>query len=904
MARYDIGKLKLNFSRQGFAFKWGDGHVHRLRFPGGNAEEEPRTQARAPRDRYDYDSDYAPEDDYDDADSRYPDEGRRYSSRYDYDTDYGEPEDYPPEDYADELDEAPAGGLAGFLAENDWPTLLLLVLLPPVGIYLLWWRRRYQMPLRAGLSVAAAVWFLLLLFWLIPKLLSGGGDPVAQQGTSITLTTQAPVAVDAFTDTADAAATPEPAAVEPNATVGATPLPGSTSEADEYVYSPATGSYYHAREDCPEIPAGTVATAMTVNAAANRGQTACPVCFAEDLYYATANGTHYHLDPTCSNMVNPELITKQNAEAQGKTACPICVEAAKAASEDTGENVVITPYTGILTGQADDQSGVTVWATVNGAYYHTAEHCSGMNSAVEIGLLTAIKAGKTACPTCCAAAGTTVWCTRKGTYCHSKSDCSGMSGASQMTYAEALVLGKARCPVCLSGGVSAAVGGGTVAAAFGETDASGIVYVYATKGGKYYHTKSDCSGMRNATRVPLATVVKAKRPPCPTCASAALQTVYANKGGTYYHSQSSCRNMSNAPATTLAEALASGKQRCPYCWGVAAQHIDARTAFADSLVPAAPATWQEETQQANASAKAEIAEAAPVAAQAVEKNLTAEAPAEEIVETAAAAEPTEEAVRTADAAKAEEAPAFTLASLPSINLWTASAESIEVEAPVVKASVSGAARTAKAADEKSYVYADPDGKRYHVKNDCSSLTGGKRLLLSEALTAGLTACRDCAAAADKTVYGSADDAYYHADKAHAGTGAVKGTLAQAMAKGLKACPACTGSNAAKIGTAYETGASGITVFATPNGKYYHRTADCSHMKGAQEIALETALNYGKAACPICATAGGRTVYAVKGDPHYHLSAAHAGTGAKSGTTAQALALGLTPCTDCAASAGH
>ena len=62
--------------------------------------------------------------------------------------------------------------------------------------------------------------------------------------------------------------------------------------------------------------------------------------------------------------------------------------------------------------------------------------------------------------------------------------------------------------------------------------------------------------------------------------------------------------------------------------------------------------------------------------------------------------------------------------------------------------------------------------------------------------------------------------------------------------------------AAAVGAASIVGAadmseSGLGVWMTPNGKYYHLDSECSGMKNAELIALEIAEAEGRPACPVC-----------------------------------------------------
>ena len=101
----------------------------------------------------------------------------------------------------------------------------------------------------------------------------------------------------------------------------------------------------------------------------------------------------------------------------------------------------------------------------------------------------------------------------------------------------------------------------------------------------------------------------------------------------------------------------------------------------------------------------------------------------------------------------------------------------------------------------------------------------------------------------------------------------------------------------KVTNTYESGRSGIKVYATASGTYYHTSKSCAG-SGAAYITLETALNYGKQACSKCAAVADRTVYAVKGSFYYHASKSCAGSNAVKGNYAQALAYGLSACPNC------
>lgn len=91
-------------------------------------------------------------------------------------------------------------------------------------------------------------------------------------------------------------------------------------------------------------------------------------------------------------------------------------------------------------------------------------------------------------------------------------------------------------------------------------------YVYGTPEGKFYHTDSSCSGMRNASIFPLLAMIEEGRPACPICCPEADMIVYGKSGNPYFHSNSECLGIKNVYAGTLEKALAFGLKKCPKCW--------------------------------------------------------------------------------------------------------------------------------------------------------------------------------------------------------------------------------------------------------------------------------------------------------------------------------------------------
>ena len=376
-------------------------------------------------------------------------------------------------------------------------------------------------------------------------------------------------------DSADTGAdTGDDAGVAPSPTPLSGSGNGATGENAEYVWSPASGLYYHSNENCPSIEQGVQVWRVTREIAENsRHQSPCPDCIgggSTTTYYGTLGGKYYHIDEKCSNMKNPLVYTKQAAENEGKQACPVCILKTKD-SLDEDENITAV----LINKESEDKSGLSVYATKEGTYYHVKKDCSNMKNATKLSLRDALLAGKAACPTCCSSAGTVVYCTAGGKSYHTDKNCQGMTGAKKVTLAEAMVLGKTKCDVCVKGTLGDAAAAEAESASKEKTKTVSLtgnatgdnVKVYATQNGTYYHTNNTCSGMKDAQLYTLKSMLLAGKKACPVCASSANTQVYAVKGGKYYHSYATCSGMKNATSGTLADALAAGFKRCPDCWG-------------------------------------------------------------------------------------------------------------------------------------------------------------------------------------------------------------------------------------------------------------------------------------------------------------------------------------------------
>ena len=878
MATHALGNLKFNLSGKGLAWKVGDGKTHRL-FGGKQApaDEEEYVEGIEPdgedsyQDDYDaQDSDYTDDYEYEDADADYADDGYddddgyydddRYADDDDY-ADDGYDDDYADDGYADddgyddggyddrysEVDaddyqeegayDDEQGGLMRYVDENDWVTYLLLFLFPPLGIYLLWRRNRFEKPLRWGLTAASAIWFVVALILLLRGLFGGTGDTQAQPNITIPPATVAPTtapvaedvtaidlgggeitaddtgdgtdAQDTDTGSTDTGSTDfgglgTDTEVEPTATPLASSANGSNANTASYVWSPASGLYYHATNTCPSIEDGVQVWQVTKEIAENsRHQSPCPDCIGggtATTYYARPDGKYYHSDSTCSDMKNAQIYTLEAAQNEGKQPCPVCVLRTQT-SLDPATNAGLQ----FVSTSTTDKSGIEVYATKGGTHFHVKSDCSGMQGAAKGSLKDALLAGKTACPKCCPTAGNKVYCRADSKSYHVDPNCQGMKNAKEVTLAEAMVLGKEKCDVCI-GSASASISENTSGSNSGSTvsltSATGDkVKVYATQNGTYYHTNSACSGMKDAQLYTLKAMLQAGKKACPTCASAANTKVYAVKGGKYYHSYATCSGMKNASKGTLAEALAAGLKRCPKCWDKSGNAVKASTQTASASSDSAATA----TSSSSSSSSSTGNNAAPT---------------------------------TANTARQQKA--TTAAS--------------------------------KATASNTYVYATKSGRYYHLNSGCGGMTGASRVTLKKAINAGKTACPICASAANRTVYSTAKGDHYHVANVCVPSGMKNGTkrkLSEALMMGQTACPYCLSSKKAarnaqqtaeavndavetaqRTGTNYRSGKSGVRVYASLTGKYYHTKSNCTNLSGtANRVTLETALNYGKTAGP-------------------------------------------------------
>ena len=145
---------------------------------------------------------------------------------------------------------------------------ILLYLFFPVGIWLLWRRRRYSPGVNAALSAVSALWLAAVLFVLIAR--------PFRPGTDTTITPQ-PVGAQAALPEAEAAE--EEAAASDEASAPPAELI-SAEEVDEAnaVYAVNGTPYYHQDQACQAIGEGVETTRLSRNTAIENSLMACPYC--------------------------------------------------------------------------------------------------------------------------------------------------------------------------------------------------------------------------------------------------------------------------------------------------------------------------------------------------------------------------------------------------------------------------------------------------------------------------------------------------------------------------------------------------------------------------------------------------------------------------------------------------
>lgn len=249
------------------------------------------------------------------------------------------------------------------------------------------------------------------------------------------------------------------------------------------------------------------------------------------------------------------------------------------------------------------EEAIHVYSTEGSTFYHLEPNCSGLENAIEMSEIEAVRMGKQACPVCIPMTCNGhngeeiefVYYTQGAKYFHKQEECNGGSFDLKGEYftVTSAFPGKEPCTECFPNGIEECVHGRafvmeaepTLAPATEEytaanesttasmpeaeehasvnakeKDSQVATDVYYTENGKYYHSNEHCQGMMNAKAHTREDARRDGKLPCLICLN-----VYCTKSGTYYHLLPDCIGMINAKLRSLSEAYSMKKQRCPVC---------------------------------------------------------------------------------------------------------------------------------------------------------------------------------------------------------------------------------------------------------------------------------------------------------------------------------------------------
>ncbi len=226
---------------------------------------------------------------------------------------------------------------------RTWFIVLMLMLLPPAGIALMWlYRREWRMPVKITVTALSLLWFIALL---TPK---PAADPQQPASSPMAASTSAPTASPTSSPTA--APTTAPTAA-PTSVPAATDVPilqkGDTGEAVRamqaklielgYLTDSADGQYGSGTRSAvkdfqkqngltDDGVAGPKTIEMLFSAFAQaKAEPSVQTEKKKETYvWITSGGKCYHSSSSCSNMKNPQKVTKDEAESKGKSRCPKC----------------------------------------------------------------------------------------------------------------------------------------------------------------------------------------------------------------------------------------------------------------------------------------------------------------------------------------------------------------------------------------------------------------------------------------------------------------------------------------------------------------------------------------------------------------------------------------------------
>ncbi len=716
-----------------------------------------------------------------------------------------------------------------------------------------------------------------------------------------------PTPAPAAHESAGEEAVPLTADVEPTLTPGVDATPASELPLVRLSAYADVGAnpYFHLENPCggAELP-----QEMNLALALGQGLAPCPDCvegkgyrplmFRADgtgdvairyaLWY-TESGSYFHVDANCSGMASAREHGIAEAFASGKRSCPVCMEnwvCAVALDAPGSEPALIHALGEAQAEYLPEGASIAVEPAPATEIYEAAEVAPAAEAALDA-----------------------VYYVEEGSYFHGEADCptlraeeggdspaegSGVGvvviGGSLM---DALRAGKDACPDCLAGwdfvvnavptGESAAEEESEeaapkasedwemeIAAVRAESIEEEIATVYAAAGAaSLYHRSEACGGEVLPRALSVEQALTEGLAPCPDCLPAeecsliayfendgsqvSTEGFWYTEGGRYYHSSMYCDGMWGATVHAIADAFASGKEACPRCmdgWTFAVR----RAAVGAS---AAPEPTPPPVEAAlSTPARFAMVEATP-------------APGEASHETASAP-PVEYVITDGSKAGAE-----LNGGMLAISEAAQSAEEEIAEGDGAPYDIS------------HRFYYTPKGQYYHMRSDCSGMTGAKRHSAAETAASGKRHCPVCigdriefywlpAPQEDgdydvPKLYDAAKDSwmpvvwsdagnvfvplnpdggqpnYYHVNPECFGMGGAKMILwDEAKASGLGPCPACL--------PVWNSGGSQTICYASDGDSLYHADPNCSGIPWTRELTELAAQAEGRLRCPLCASA--------------------------------------------------
>lgn len=624
----------------------------------------------------------------------------------------------------------------------------------------------------------------------------------------------------------------------PTETPEAAPDPGSSE-----VYLSIGSNIFHASRDCSDLSAAYRISYLAI--AITAGDTPCPLCFhtddinellsspvvnapaplltpqptppAESGYYYTPEDRFCHADPACLNEDDSFIgrAFEEDLIAMGKRACETCME----------------PF--------------SYYYTPANAYYHAVPDCAHAGALMTEKLPEdqLLEQGKRNCPWCLD------WYLRyysfDDRYYHASSDCASFIGAeADKKHAEEktlLEIGWMPCETCF----------GTTA-----SDSPSELQVFSTPNGAFYHTLSDCSGMKNAEIVSLSDALSRNQTPCPLC-----NTCYIEEGSDLYHMSVSCSRLS-APQTRLVNALPTEYQPCGLC----VYFLDLNS----NLYHRFP-----RCSEFGGDGKAHAYTPCSLDLTVLRGSTPCEQCAADST-SAPTATPDPEPTNTPDFAERELLLNETH-SATAVFLW------------------------------------DSDAPVYHAVYNCSGYEYLHQMDLTDAAAKNLTPCPECMNTED-TVWYAQDGEYYHSYLHYAYLDlpdVIECAPIDALAAGKRPCGNCMLTETAKadatlgsVPPLWSTGNGEIYFYDYADGHsmYFHTASSCeAHpMSAPVAISLETAARFELHPCPECSNLLEQVILAEPDDRFYHISDECGSFAVPEYLTRwDAKKLGLEPCPDCA-----